>query len=753
MTTIRNVSRRDFLHGLAVGGGFVLVASLPGCRRVSDQLAGGAAGSRAFNPSVFVSMDETGAVTIVAHRSEMGQGVRTSLPMAVADEMEADWARVRVAQAPGDEKTYGDQNTDGSQSVRHFLQPMREIGATARTMLERAAAKHWKVPVSEVRARSHQVLHVPSGRTVEFGALVPLARDLPVPKAGEVTLKAPSAFRYIGKEVPIVDLLDMTTGRAGYGIDHAVPGMKYAVVERPPVYGGTVASVDESAARAVPGVERVVRIPATPPPSGFQPLGGVAVVARSTWAALQGRAKLGVTWADGPNGTYDSPAYAVRLAAAARAPGKVARDQGDAARALAGAARRVAADYYVPHLAHAMMEPEAAVASFADGRCEVWTSTQNPQGARDQVAKGLGISAERVTVHVTLLGGGFGRKSKPDYVVEAALLSRDVGAPVKVMWTRQDDIRHGYYHPPSAQHLEGGLDAHGAVVAWLHRSAFPSIGSTFAPNVTYASASELGMGMTDLPYDIPNIRCENGPADPHVRIGWYRSVMNIHHAFAVGSFADELAHAAGRDPKDFLLALIGPPRQVDLAASVAKPFNYGEDFATYPIDTARLRRVVEVAADAAQWGRTLPRGHGLGVAVHRSFVTYVATVVEVAVERGGTLVVPRVVTAVDCGFVAHPERTRAQLEGAAVMAMGNALYGEITFARGRAQQGNYDDYRVVRIDAAPRRTEVHIVPSDAPPGGVGEPGVPPFAPALCNAIFAATGKRIRRLPVGSQLAT
>lgn len=752
MTTIRNVSRRDFLHGLALGGGFVLVATVPGCRRLSDRLAGRAAGEGAFAPSVFLSMDDTGAVTIVAHRSEMGQGVRTSLPMAVADEMEADWARVHVTQAPGDEKTYGDQNTDGSQSVRHFLRPMREIGATARTMLERAAAKHWDVPVSEVHARSHQVVHAPSGRTVDYGALVAIARDLPVPKPAEVTLKQPNAFRYIGKAVPIVDLLDMTTGRARYGIDQAMPGMKVAVVARPPVYGGTVSSVDDAAARAVPGVERVVRIKGTPPPSGFQPVGGVAVVARSTWAAIEGRRKLAVTWTDGPNASYDSPAYEAALRAAVRRPGQVARDQGDATRALAAAARRVEAEYYVPHLTHAMMEPEAALASFANGACEVWTSTQNPQGARDEVAKALGVSSDHVTVHVTLLGGGFGRKSKPDYVVEAALLSREVGAPVKVLWTRDDDIQHGYYHPPSAQRLEGGLDAHGRVVAWLHRTAFPSIGSTFAPNVTHAGASELGMGVTDLPYDIPNIRCENGAADPHVRIGWYRSVMNIQHAFAVGSFVDELAHAAGRDPKDFLLDLIGPARRVDLSKSVAKPFNYGEDFATYPIDTGRFRAVVELAAERAGWGRALPRGHAMGIAVHRSFVTYVATVVEVAVGKGGALEVPRVVTAVDCGFVAHPERVRSQLEGAAVMALGNALYGEVTFAKGRAQQRNYDGYRVVRIDAAPRNTEVHIVQSDAPPGGVGEPGVPPFAPALCNAIFAATGTRIRRLPVGTQLA-
>ena len=762
-TTIRNVSRREFV---TTSSGLALAVTLPGARHVAHSLAARAAGpvtADAFSPGVYVRIDETGIVTIVAHRSEMGQGIRTALPMALADELEADWSKVRIEQATGNEALYqtgiayidasGTQNTDGSRSLRHYLRPVREAGATARAMLEAAAARHWNVPVTEVTARLHQVVHTPTGRTVGYGELVAIARDLPVPSKDQIRLKAPAAFRYIGKELPTVDLFDITTGRAKYGIDQTHPGMKYAAIARPPVYGGRVASVDSKAAEAVAGVERVIRLAETPPPSGFQPLGGVAVVATNTWAAIQGRNKLNITWDDGPNQTYDSTTYRAELEAAVKQPGTVVRNEGDVDQGLARAARRVTADYYVPHLAHATMEPPAALAVVADGRCEVWAPTQAPQGARDTLAKVLGIPAERVRVNVTLLGGGFGRKSKPDFIVEAALLSREVGAPVKVVWTREDDIHHGYYHSVSAQHLEAGLDAQGHTVAWLHRTAFPAIPSTFAPGVTHASDGELGLGFIDLPYDIANIRLENPEVAAHVRIGWYRSVDNIQHAFATCSFADELAHAAGRDSKDYLLELLGAPRHVDLTRGGAKVWNYTDPIDLFPIDTGRHRRVVELVAERAGWGRKLGPGRGRGIAVHRSFVTYVASVVEVAVSKQGQITIPRVDLAIDCGFVAHPERVRAQLEGAAVMSLGNALVGQVTFSKGRAQQNNFNDYQVLRINAAPRETHVHIVPSDAPPGGVGETGVPPVAPALCNAIFAATGKRIRALPIGSQLAT
>ena len=754
------VDRREFLTGLAAGG-LLLVVSTTGCRRVQDDLRrlarrpdGPKAGDALFTPAVYLRIADNGDVTVIVHRSEMGQGIRTSLAMAVADDLEADWSRVRVEQAPGDEKTYGGQDTDGSHSIKDFLIPMRQAGATGRAMLEAAAAQQWGVPVTEVKAQHHQVLHASSGRALDYAALVAIAKTLPVPAKETLRLKPASEFHLIGKEIPMLDLMDMTTGRAHYGIDQRMDGMKFAVIARPPVYGGTVATVDSTAAEHVSGVERIVRLDHTPPPSGMLPAGGVAVIATSTWAAIQGRNALKITWNDGPNNSYESTAYRAQLEESVRGPGRIGRSQGHTTSALAHAARHLSADYYLPHLAHAPMEPESALALVRDGRCEVWAPTQNPQDARDQLAKLLGISAENVRVNVTLLGGGFGRKSFPDFILEAALLSRAIGAPVKVMWTREDDLQHDFLHTVAVERLEAGLDARGAVTAWLHRSALPSIGSTFAANVLYQDEGETGQGMTDLPYAIPNVQVEAGPATAHTRIGWYRSVINIPHAFAIGSFIDELAHAAGKDSKDFILELLGPDRTVDMAnvGVTGKEFNYGATFAEYPIETARLRGVVELAANESGWGAPVPAGHGRGIAVHRSFLSNVASVVQVQIMPDGSIAIPRVDVAIDAGFIAHPERVRSQLEGATIMGLGNALLSEITFKDGRVVQSNFDGYRVMRMDAAPREIHVHIVPSDGKPGGVGEPGVPPTAPALCNAIFAATGRRIRQLPVAAQLS-
>lgn len=759
MTDTAQLSRRRFLQGslgvltLAVTGSGLVTAAWADEAAGKKYGADGMPGGTVDDPLVFVSIAADGTVTIVAHRAEMGTGVRTSLPMVVADEMEARWDRVKVVQAEANESRYGNQNVDGSRSVRHFLQPMRRVGAAARQMLEAAAAARWSVPVSEVKAVQHEVLHQPTGRRLPFGELAADAARQPVPRADALKLKTPAEFRYIGKnEVRLVDLEAIGKGQATYGMDARLPGMVYAVVARPPVVGGKPRRVDSSKALAVPGVLKVVEIPAFQGAPAFQPLGGVAVVARNTWAAMQGRAALAIEWDDGPHGSYDSAAYRKTLEAAARKTGKVMRNQGDARQAWSKApqAERIAAEYYVPHLAHASMEPPVATVRITGDRAEVWTSVQNPAAAQAAVAKRLALKPENVRVNVLLLGGGFGRKSKPDFVDEAAIVARAMpdGTPVKLVWTREDDIHHDYLHTVSVERLEAVLDKNGQVQSWLHRSAAPTIASLFTEGAKGQQLFESAMSAINMPYRIPNVRVETAEVPAHARIGWFRSVANIPHAFAAQCFIAELAHRAGKDHRQFALDLIGPPRKID-PGTMADTWNYTESPERYPYDTGRLRGVIEAATRGAGWGRKLPKGHGLGLAFCYSFMSYTATVVEVAVDDSGEVSVVSVDMAMDCGPQINPERIRAQMEGGAIMGLSLALASEITFGKGRVQQSNFHDYEVLRHHASPRVIRTHLVNDnhDLPPGGVGEPPVPPVAPALCNAIFAATGKRVRSLPV------
>ena len=741
MSGVRLVTRRGFLKTTFSAGALILCVRLvPG-----GALAAPAAQEK-WQPSVYLGIEPDGTVIIVAHRSEMGTGIRTALPMVAADELDADWSQVKVVQALGDPR-YGDQNTDGSKSIRDFYLPLRQAGAAARLMLERAAAGKWGVPAAECRAQKHQVVHG-SGRTLGFAALVPLAARLPVPAVEELRLKTPSEFRYIGVGVPAVDFDDICTGKASYGIDAFLPGVLHASIERPPVLGGTLKSYDDQETLKVKGVLKTVVLDTPQPPYLFQALGGVAVLAESSWAALQGRRKLKLDWEPGANGSYDSRRYRETLLETVRKPQQVVRNIGDVAAAFARGGKIHEAEYYAPHLAHATMEPPAALADYRDGKVTIWAATQNPQAVQDTVAKALGLDKKDVICHVTLLGGGFGRKSKADFSAEAALLSRKVGQPVKVTWSREDDIRHDYYHSVAAMYLKAATDAKGRPTAWLMRSAFPSIATTFDASARYARDGEMAQGWVDLPFRIPNLRAENGPAQNHVRIGWLRAVANVYHAFAVQSFVDELAAAAGRDRIEYFLDLLGSPRLIDFEGEGTNNANYGKPLKHYPWDTGRLRRVVELVAEKSGWRDRKPeKGRALGFAAHRSFLSYIAVVADVRVDAKGVISIPRLDVAVDAGRVVHPERVRAQFEGAAVFGASLALFGEITAAEGRIQQSNFDDYPVARFSEAPFETHVHLVPSDALPTGVGEPGVPPIAPAICNALYAITGKRIRELPI------
>lgn len=767
---LANVSRRRFLKGLAASGALVLAARWDlalGQDEEERQYGGpGMPHGVVDDPNVFIEIDPDGTVTVINHRSEMGQGIRTSLAMVAADELGADWDKVRVKQANANEQRYGNQNTDGSRSMRHSFDPMRRAAAAARSMLEQAAANQWQVPVDECKAGVHKVVHQPSGRELGFGELTEAASQLKVPAREGLKLKSDAELRYIGTQLdPLgkaehrpknLDGQDIVAGKAIYGADIKLDNMAYAVIARPPVLGAKIKSVDDKAALEVPGVIRTLTLDSASEPAGFEPLGGVVVVAENTWAAMQGRQKLKIDWDLKPAGNkanYTSEDYRKQLEKAAQSPGQVVRSSGDIEAALEQAANKIEATYYMPHMAHATMEPPAAVVQIKDGKAEAWAPVQNPGGAREGLAQRLGMDWKDVTVNVTLLGGGFGRKSKPDFLFEAGLVSQAMeGRPVMLQWSREDDLHHDYFHAVSVDRFEGALDAEGKTTGWRHRTLSPSISSLFSEDPEHKSSFELAMGVTNMPFDIPAIQLENPEAEALVRIGWYRSVYNLPHAFAIQSFAAEMADAAGKDHRDYLLELLGPARKIN-PRTLGDEWNYDEDPKLYPINIGRMRAVIEKATAEAGWGEQKPKGRGLGLAFHHSFVSYTAVVFDVEVDDQGELTIHSADIAFDCGRAVNPERVRSQMEGSCIMGIGAAMDSEITFKDGVVQQNNYHQYRIPRLPQAPKVVRVHLIDGDqeGEMGGVGEPGFPPMAPALCNAIYAATGKRIRSLPVGNQL--
>lgn len=716
MSEILNVSRRGFLKtGALAGGGLVLGLCRPPL--FAEAAATGQASPAPFAPNAFVRVGVDDFVTVIVNHSEMGQGVMTGLPMLVAEELDADWSKVRAEHAPVDavynHAVFPIQMTGGSTSTWSEWERFRRAGATARAMLVNAAAEGWKVDAWSCRTENGFVIHPPTGRRLSYGNLAERAARLTPPE--KVTLKDPKDFKLIGKATRRLDTPDKSNGKAVFGLDVNVPGMLVAVVARPPVFGGKVKSFDAERARAVPGVRHVVQIGR-----------GVAVVADGFWPAKKGREALQIVWDEGPLAMLDSATQRADYAEMARRPGALAKKEGDADAGMSKAVKKLEAVYELPYLAHATMEPMNCVADVREGSCEIWTGTQFQTGDRAAAAEVAGLKPEQVTLHTTMLGGGFGRRAVPDshFVREATEISKLVKAPVKVVWTREDDTRGGFYRPAAYHAVSAGLDAGGRPVAWRQRVVCQSFiaGTPFEQFIIKDGIDDTAVeGAKDLAYDIPNLLVDWHQAPGGVPTLWWRSVGHSHTAFAVESFIDELAHAAGQDPLAYRLALLGKH--------------------------ARLKGVLELAAAKAGWGRKkLPAGHGLGLAVHESFGSYVAHVAEASVSQEGKVIVHRIVCAIDCGPVVNPDSVRAQLEGAAVYALTAALYGEITFERGRVKQRNFHDYPMLRINEMPI-VETHIVPSAEKMGGVGEPGVPTVAPAVANAVFAATGRRIRRLPM------
>jgi isoquinoline 1-oxidoreductase beta subunit len=727
------VSRRSFLRTTGIAGSG-LVLGVRSLRANRPGFLDGAtdAAANGFQPNLWVNVGEDGAVRLTVHRSEMGQGTRTACCMLLAEELDVDLESVEVIQALADAR-YGRQATSGSTTVRLNWIPLRQAGAAAKHMLVAAAASRWGVEAVACSTKSGSVIHPSGSESLTYGELAAEAAELPVPD--DPKLKDSSDFSLIGKPRKLLDAPEMVRGQTVFGYDVMLPGMVYASVERSPVPKGSIGSYDAAAAKAVRDVVDVVEL--EPNATGLTNA-GIAVIATNTWAAMRGREALNATWEPGPLATETSADYRLELERIASEGGRVVRTEGVFDVALAGADRIIEASYHAPYAVHATMEPPACTARVEGDTCEVWSSTQGPLWTAGEVSGALGIPTSNVTVHITFLGGGFGRKSKPDYAVEAALLAQKLGRPVKLLFTREDEIRHGFYRAESFQQLVATIDAAGNPTGWLHRTVFPGIGWDFEPGGSEPSGGELSQGMTTMPYRFPAIRMEAGTVPSSVRVGWMRSVCNTFHAHAVNCFTDELAHELGRDPYEFHMEMLGDARILRIGGD-----------RQFPFDTGRLRAVGEAVAEMAGWGRSLPDREGLGFAMHHSFFSYVAMVAHVSVDPAGELTVHQVDCAIDCGPVVNPDTVEAQMQGAVAMGLTLAKYGRITLKDGAVEQSSFHDYPILRMPEMPR-VNVKIIQTDARPTGIGEPGVPPTMPAVANAIFAATGRRVRDLPLEGQ---
>ena len=727
MDAMTSTPRRSFLKlglsvGAVTGGGMMLGFSLAAPARGSASSVisgdGQAAAKGTFAPNAFIQIDAEGIVTMLVPKVEMGQGIYTAIPMLIAEELEVPLESVRIAHAPPDEKLYKDpllasQMTGGSTSIRYAWEPMRRAGATARTLLVSAAAQQWKVDPASCHAEQGEVVHTPSGRRLGYGKLAGAAAKLAPP--AQVTLKRPQDFKLIGTRAKRLDSREKVSGAAVFGLDVRLPGMRYAAIINCPVPGGTVLRIDDSAARTIPGVRQVVRIN-----------NAVAVVGDHSWAAKRGAAALKVEWNEGRGAGYSTDALRAELQQAATRRGGVARKEGDVSTAMAGAAHRFDAVYEQPLLAHATMEPLNCTVSVRADACDIWVGTQVPVRAVDIAAVVTGLPVANIRLHNHLLGGGFGRRLEVDFIGQAVRIAAQVDAPVKVFWTREQDISNDMFRPYYYDTLSAGLDGQGRPAAWQHRIAGSSIMARYAPplyrNGVDADAVEVA---NELPYTLPNQLVEFVRQEPRaIPTAFWRGVGPNRSTFAVESFIDELALHAKADPVAYRRDLLG--------------------------GDPRARKVLDTAARLGHWGTALPHGTGRGVSVMHAFGTYVAMVVEVEVAANGEVAVKNVVCAVDCGMVVNPDTVEAQMQGGVIFGITAALYREITIANGRVEQSNFHDYRMLRINQAPP-IAVHIVPSAEAPGGIGEPGTAALAPALTNAIHAAVGTRIRRLPVGDQL--